>query len=282
MGRRASGVEISRNYKLDSEEGQVPVGGAIEIHEVTKVFRTDAGDVVALDRASLAVAPGEFVSIIGPSGCGKTSLLRIVGDLETPTSGTLTVVGVTPAEARKSREIGVVFQSPALLNWRTVEENVKLPAEVYGEHQVALRVNEMIETVGLAGFEKSYPRELSGGMQSRVAIARALNYRPSVLLMDEPFGALDEITREKMQFELIRIWEETEPAVIFITHSISEALILSDRVVVMSARPGRILEDLDVEFPRPRVGSIRTDRRFVEMEGKLRKVLEEGESRSET
>ena len=260
----------------------MPVGGAIQIKEVTKVFRTDAGDVVALDRASLAIASGEFVSIIGPSGCGKTSLLRIVGDLETPTSGTLSVVGVSPAEARKSREIGVVFQSPALLNWRTVEENVKLPAEVYGENQVALRVNEMIETVGLAGFEKSYPRELSGGMQSRVAIARALTYRPSVLLMDEPFGALDEITREKMQFELIRIWEETTPAVLFITHSISEALILSDRVVVMSARPGRILEDLDVEFSRPRVGSIRTDRRFVEMEGKLRQVLEDGESRSET
>jgi NitT/TauT family transport system ATP-binding protein len=256
--------------------GQEAGVAAIELKEVTKVFETDAGDVLALDRASMTVAPGEFVSIIGPSGCGKTSLMRIVGDLESPTSGTLTVAGTSPEEARKKREIGVVFQSPALLTWRTVEENVRLPAEVYGEREVAARVGEMISTVGLNGFEKSYPRELSGGMQSRVSIARALTYRPSILLMDEPFGALDEITRERMQFELIRIWEETRPAVLFITHSIPEALILSDRVVVMSARPGRIVEDLQVEFPRPRAGDIRTDLRFVEMEHHLRKVLEYG------
>ena len=256
------------------------MAGAIDIRDVSKVFQTDSGDVVALESASLTIEPGEFVSIIGPSGCGKTSLLRIVGDLETPTSGTLTVVGVSPAEARMKREIGVVFQSPALLDWRTVEENVRLPAEVYGEDQVAVRVGEMIDTVGLAGFERSYPRELSGGMQSRVSIARALTYRPSVLLMDEPFGALDEITRERMQSELIRIWGETRPAVLFITHSIPEALILSDRVVVMSHRPGRILEDLNVEFSRPRLGQIRTERRFVEMEAQLRQVLEQGDSDS--
>ncbi|MDA0747855.1 MAG: ABC transporter ATP-binding protein, partial [bacterium] len=156
----------------------------------------------------------------------------------------------------------------------TVKENVGLPAEVFGDNTVAERVQDMIRIVGLEGFERAYPRQLSGGMQSRVAIARALTYRPSVLLMDEPFGALDEITRERMQLELLRIWREANPAVLFITHSIPEAILLSDRVVVMSARPGRIVEDLEVKFPRPREGGLYTDPRFVEMEAHLRAVLE--------
>jgi len=171
--------------------------------------------------------------------------------------------------------VGFVFQSPSLLEWRTVEENVRLPAEVFGDAEVLDRVPETIEVVGLAGFEGAYPRELSGGMQSRVAIARVLTFRPSVLLMDEPFGALDEITREKMQIELLRIWQATGAAVLFITHSISEALLLSDRVVVMSARPGRISEDLAVDFPRPREDALRADLHFVEMEAHLRTRLQE-------
>ena len=247
---------------------------AIEIRDVSKVFDAESGRVVALEEVSLRVAPGEFVSVIGPSGCGKTSLMRLVGDLEQATSGQVLVNGRPPVQARQSREVGVVFQSPALLGWRTVKENVGLPAEVFGDNTVAERVQDMIRIVGLEGFERAYPRQLSGGMQSRVAIARALTYRPSVLLMDEPFGALDEITRERMQLELLRIWREANPAVLFITHSIPEAILLSDRVVVMSARPGRIVEDLEVKFPRPREGGLYTDPRFVEMEAHLRAVLE--------
>ena len=202
---------------------------AIELRDVHKVFVTDSNRVEALAQISLQIAQGEFVSMIGPSGCGKTSLMRIVGDLETPTKGTVRVLGKIPEAARRERLVGFVFQHPSLLAWRTVEENVRLPAEVFGDAEILSRVSEMIDIVGLAGFEQAYPRELSGGMQSRVAIARVLTFRPSVLLMDEPFGALDEMTREKMQIELLRIWQATGAAVLFITHSISEALLLSDR-----------------------------------------------------
>ena len=247
---------------------------AIELRDVSKVFETESNRVVALERVNLRVGPGEFVSVIGPSGCGKTSLLRIVGDLEAPTSGGVLVNGKAPSLARRAREVGVVFQSPALLEWRTVEENVALPGEVFKDETVLSRVRAMVRMVGLDGFERAYPRELSGGMQSRVSIARALTYRPAVLLMDEPFGALDEITRERMQLELLRIWEEARPAVLFITHSIPEAILLSDRVVVMSPRPGRIAEDLPVGFSRPRESHLRADSRFVEMEDHLRSVLE--------
>jgi NitT/TauT family transport system ATP-binding protein len=246
----------------------------IELQDVQKVFETDSNTVEALAQISLRIHQGEFVSMIGPSGCGKTSLMRIVGDLEKPTGGSVHVHGKIPEVARRDRLVGFVFQNPSLLAWRTVEGNVRLPAEVFGDSEVLGRVAEAIETVGLGGFEKAYPRELSGGMQSRVAIARVLTFRPSVLLMDEPFGALDEITREKMQIELLRIWEVTGAAVVFITHSISEALMLSDRVVVMSARPGRITEDLSVKFPRPREDALRSDPEFVQMEAHLREQLQ--------
>ena len=247
---------------------------AIELRDIHKVFVTDSNRVEALAQISLQIAQGEFVSMIGPSGCGKTSLMRIVGDLETPTKGTVRVLGKIPEIARRERLVGFVFQQPSLLAWRTVEENVRLPAEVFGDAEVLSRVSEMIDIVGLAGFEHAYPRELSGGMQSRVAIARVLTFRPSVLLMDEPFGALDEMTREKMQIELLRIWQATGAAVLFITHSISEALLLSDRVVVMSARPGKIAEDLSVNFPHPRENTLRADPQFVAMEAHLRERLE--------
>lgn len=247
---------------------------AIELQDVQKVFETDSNTVEALAQISLRINLGEFVSMIGPSGCGKTSLMRIVGDLEKPTAGSVRVLGKVPETARRERLVGCVFQNPSLLAWRTVEENVRLPAEIFGDAEVLDRVADAIEIVGLAGFETAYPRELSGGMQSRVAIARVLTFRPSVLLMDEPFGALDEITREKMQIELLRIWHVTGAAVIFITHSISEALLLSDRVVVMSARPGRIAEDLAVNFPRPREDALRADPEFVQMEAHLRDQLQ--------
>ena len=247
---------------------------AIELRDVHKVFVTDSNRIEALAQISLQIAQGEFVSMIGPSGCGKTSLMRIVGDLETPTKGEVCVLGKIPEIARRERLVGFVFQHPSLLAWRTVEENVRLPAEVFGDAEILSRVSEMIDIVGLAGFEQAYPRELSGGMQSRVAIARVLTFRPSVLLMDEPFGALDEMTREKMQIELLRIWQATGAAVLFITHSISEALLLSDRVVVMSARPGKIAEDLSVNFPHPRENTLRADPQFVAMESHLREQLE--------
>lgn len=249
-------------------------GFAIELSGVRKIFVTDTQEVEAISEVTLSVPAGQFVSIIGPSGCGKTSLVRIVGDLEVPTSGQVRVNGKTPPQARMAREVGFVFQSPTLLGWRTVAENIALPGEVFRDADVLGRVQTMIEMVGLEGFERAYPRELSGGMQSRVAIARALTFRPSVLLMDEPFGALDEITRERMQLELLRIWEETRSTVLFITHSISEALMLSDRVLVMSARPGRIAEDLMVPFARPRANELRADLEFVRLEAHLRQELE--------
>ena len=246
---------------------------AIDVCGVSKVFESDTGRVEALRDVNLQVPQGVFVCVVGPSGCGKTSLMRIVGDLEAPTSGTVRVNGKLPGEARKAREIGVVFQSPALLGWRTVEENVRLPGEVFNDSDVAARAREMVRTVGLEGFEQSYPRQLSGGMQSRVSIARALTYRPAVLLMDEPFGALDEMTRERMQLELLRIWRVSRPAVLFITHSIPEAVLLSDRVVVMSPRPGGLVGDVVVDFPRPRNVELLSQSRFVEMVAHLRTLM---------
>ncbi len=245
----------------------------IHVRGVSKVFESDAGRVEALRSVNLQVPQSAFVSVVGPSGCGKTTLMRIVGDLEAPTSGRVRVNGKAPAEARRAREIGVVFQSPALMGWRTVAENVSLPGEIFNDSQVVAKTGEMIRAVGLQGFEQSYPRQLSGGMQSRVAIARALTYRPAILLMDEPFGALDEITRERMQLELLRIWRGAKPAVLFITHSIPEAILLSDRVVVMSPRPGRLVADVEVDFPRPRTVELLVRSRFVEMVAHLRALL---------
>ena len=245
----------------------------IDLDGVSKIFEGESRRVTAVEHATLQVQRGEFVSLLGPSGCGKTTLMRMVADLETPSEGAVTVNGLSPGEARRRRQAGMVFQNPALLEWRTVLQNVALPGEIFGDIDVRDRAGEMIQKVGLTGFEEAYPRELSGGMQSRVAIARALTHRPDVLLMDEPFGALDEITREWLQFELLKVWAETNASVLFVTHSISEALVLSDRVVVMSARPGRIVEDVRVDFARPRDGSIRSDPEFVALEAHLRDEL---------
>jgi NitT/TauT family transport system ATP-binding protein len=205
------------------------------------------GDVHALDQVDLDVGTGEFVSLIGPSGCGKSTLLRVVADLEQPTAGSVHVGGKPPRQARVDQDYGIAFQQAGLLEWRTVTENVELPLQVHGvgKAERRARATELLELVGLADFAGSRPGELSGGMQQRVAIGRALAPSPKLLLMDEPFGALDEMTRERMQAELLRIVRETAAAVLFVTHSIPEAVVLSDRVVVMSPRPGRITEIVD-------------------------------------
>ncbi|MEV0853581.1 ABC transporter ATP-binding protein [Nocardia fluminea] len=223
-----------------AESGSPGAPAAVELSDLGKTFA--AGAVTALSDVSLSVAAGEFVSLIGPSGCGKSTLLRIVADLETPSSGTVTVHGKPARQARIDQDYGIAFQQAGLLDWRTVAANVELPLELHKvpKAQRKARSAELLAMAGLSEFADRYPAELSGGMQQRVAIARALARKPSLLLMDEPFGALDEMTRERMQDELLRIAEETGAAVVFVTHSIPEAVYLSDRVVVLSARPGRI------------------------------------------
>jgi NitT/TauT family transport system ATP-binding protein len=228
--------------------GERGTAGAVEVVGVSRVFpRRKGEDVIALDDVDLTVAEGEFVSLIGPSGCGKSTLLRIIADLDAPTSGSLSVFGKSSPQARVDQDYGIAFQQAGLLPWRTVADNIGLPLEIHGagKRERRQRVEDLLDMVGLDDFARSYPDELSGGMQQRVAIARALAESPRLLLMDEPFGALDEITRERMQTELVRICAETGAAVVFVTHSIPEAVFLSDRVAVMTPRPGRIVEIVD-------------------------------------
>jgi NitT/TauT family transport system ATP-binding protein len=222
---------------------ETPIVPAVNVHGVSRVFAARRGPgVTALDDVSLSVAPGEFVSLIGPSGCGKSTLLRLVADLDVPTSGSIEVFGKPARQARIDQSYGIAFQQAGLLPWRTVAGNIELPLELHGVGKSARRgrAADLIALVGLSDFANHYPDQLSGGMQQRVAIARSLAERPSLLLMDEPFGALDEMTRERMQNELVRICAETEAAVVFVTHSIPEAVFLSNRVVVLEPRPGRI------------------------------------------
>ncbi len=249
----------------------------IFVDQVSKTFDVGGATTRALDTVSLSVAPGEFVSIIGPSGCGKSTLVRIVGDLVEPSLGVVTVKGKTPRQARLDRDYGIVFQTPVLYEWRTVVRNVELPLEVMGRPRAewAGRADQMLQLVGLAGFRSHYPWQLSGGMQQRVAIARALIFNPSILLMDEPFGALDELTRERLNAELLNIWSQTSATVLFITHSISEAVFLSSRAVVMSPRPGRIERTVAIDLPRPRTASMRALPRFVELMAQVREGLRE-------
>jgi NitT/TauT family transport system ATP-binding protein len=256
---------------------------AVEVRGVDKVFETRTGQVQALDAIDLTVAAGEFVSLIGPSGCGKSTLMRLVADLDEPTGGTLAVFGKTAKQARLDQEYGIAFQSAGLLPWRTVAANVALPLELHGVASAAraARVAELLEMVGLTDFADRYPDQLSGGMQQRVAIARSLAEQPRLLLMDEPFGALDEMTREKMQSDLVRISAETGAAVVFVTHSIPEAVFLSDRVVVMSPRPGRIREivpmSLGADARRAeRTDELREERAFFDMVTAVREALHGG------
>ena len=259
-----------------SSAGASSAGSVVSLHGVEKVFaRGDQPATVALQAIDLDIRQGEFVSLIGPSGCGKSTLLRVIGDLISPSAGTVVVNGKTAAEARRDRDYGMVFQAPVLFDWRTVEDNVKLPLEIQGMDGRArqARAVEMLDLVELGDFLKHYPWQLSGGMQQRVAIARALAFEPAILLMDEPFGALDEMTRERMNSEVQRIWERTGTTVVFVTHSIPEAVFLSSRVVVMSARPGRITKVIDVDLPRPRDEQSRESERYFELVTEVREAL---------
>jgi len=248
---------------------------AVRAAGVSKVFSKRQGGVHALDTVDLEVAPGEFVALIGPSGCGKSTLMRLIADLDEPTGGELAVFGKTAHQARLDQDYGIAFQSAGLLPWRTVAGNIALPLEIHGVSaaQRKARVAELVALVGLAEFTDSHPDQLSGGMQQRVAIARALAEGPRLLLMDEPFGALDEMTRERMQTELSRISGETGAAVVFVTHSIPEAVYLSDRVVVMSPRPGRITEIVDVPFGAERAEGLREAPEFFERVTAVREAL---------
>ncbi len=248
----------------------------VSLRNVTKEF--GRGGVVAVSEISLDVQPGEFVSLIGPSGCGKSTLLRVVGDLIEPTSGEVVVNGKSSHQARVDRDYGIVFQDAVLYDWRTVAKNIGLPLEMLGwdRRRRAERVREMLELVELTGFESHHPWQLSGGMQQRVSIARALSFDPALLLMDEPFGALDEMTRERLNMELLRIWERSGSTVVFVTHSISEAVFLSTRVAVMSARPGRITDVVAIDLPQPRTAETREDERFFELVTTVRDKLRAG------
>jgi NitT/TauT family transport system ATP-binding protein len=249
---------------------------AVSVQGVSKRF--ERGDVLALDGIDLDVRPGEFVSLIGPSGCGKSTLLRIVGDLIQPSAGRIVVNGKDAHRARLDRDYGIVFQDAVLYDWRTVARNIGLPLELLGwdRKRRAERVREMMDLVELSGFEDHHPWQLSGGMQQRVSIARALAFSPPLLLMDEPFGALDEMTRERLNAELLSIWAETGSTVVFVTHSIAESVFLSTRVVVMSARPGRIAGIVEIDLPQPRALDSRELPRFAELITQVRRLLRSG------
>jgi NitT/TauT family transport system ATP-binding protein len=248
---------------------------AVTVKSVSKRFK---GGTVALQDIDLEIEAGEFVSLIGPSGCGKSTLLRIVGDLIEPSSGSTTVNGKPAREARRAHDYGIVFQDAVLYEWRTVAKNIALPLELAGwdKERRQKRIDEMLDLVELQGFAEHHPWQLSGGMQQRVAIARALSFDPALLLMDEPFGALDEMTRERLNVELLRIWEASGSTVVFVTHSIAEAVFLSTRVVVMSPRPGRISKLISIDLPRPRSAATREDPRFFELATEVREALHLG------
>ena len=272
----ASRLEVARAVPISPGEA------AISLRGVSMTFGTAQRDqpVQALQGVTMEIRAGEFVSLIGPSGCGKSTLLRLLGDLLQPTSGAIRVNGKSPRQARQSREYGIVFQQPVLYDWRTVTQNIQLPLEVMRvpAEQRHERAKALLELVGLTDFAARYPWELSGGMQQRVSIARAMSFRPSVLLMDEPFGALDEMTRERLNRELLNVWSETNTTIVFVTHSVAEAVFLSDRIVVMSPRPGRIEAVIDVDLVRPREAETRDAPRFFELIANVRRHLREVDS----
>ena len=245
----------------------------VSINGLTKTF--PKGNVTALQGIDLEIAPGEFVSMIGPSGCGKSTLLRVIGDLIQPSAGTIEVNGKSAHQARLDHDYGMVFQDSVLFDWRSVAKNVSLPLEMLGWERSKRkgRVDEMLRVVELQGFGDHYPWQLSGGMQMRVAIARALAFEPALLLMDEPFGALDEMTRERLNIELLELWRRMESTIVFVTHSISEAVFLSTRVVVMSPRPGRIAGLVNIDLPQPRSVDTREDPRYFEHVTEVRELL---------
>jgi NitT/TauT family transport system ATP-binding protein len=255
----------------------------VRAHGVSLTYQTADGEVEALSSVDLDIAEGDFVSFIGPSGCGKTTLLRVIADLEQPTAGTILINGVTPEKARLQRNYGYIFQAPALYPWRTIERNVMLPLEIMGFDAAKRRerVERYLKLVNLSGFERKFPWQLSGGMQQRASIARALSFEPALLLMDEPFGALDEIVRDHLNEQLLRLWNQTKKTVVFVTHSIPEAVFLSTKIVVMSPRPGRIIDMISCDFPRDRTLEIRETPEFIKIAQRVRSGLRSGHSYDE-
>jgi NitT/TauT family transport system ATP-binding protein len=273
---------MRRDAMMSGEAGMAGerARSVIDIAKLSLTFATNDGPVYALSDVDLAIREGDFVSFIGPSGCGKTTLLRVIADLETATSGVITVNGVSPRAARLRRDYGYVFQAPALLPWRNVEANVTLPLEVMGLSRAerSTRARRNLALVNLAGFERKYPWQLSGGMQQRASIARALSFDPKLLLMDEPFGALDEIVRDKLNDQLLNLWRTTGKTIVFVTHSIPEAVYLSTRIVVMSPRPGRVTDIIDCGLPKDRTLDIRETPEFLKIAHRVREGLRAGHS----
>ncbi len=276
-------VEQALQAEKVKENAAAPGALALDARGVSLTFQTNDGEVQALANVNLQVGEGDFVSFIGPSGCGKTTLLRVIADLERPTAGTILVNGVTPEQARLQRHYGYIFQAPALYPWRTIERNVMLPLEIMGfdAKERRARMEKYLKLVNLSGFERKFPWQLSGGMQQRASIARALSFDPALLLMDEPFGALDEIVRDHLNEQLLRLWNQTRKTVVFVTHSIPEAVFLSTRIVVMSPRPGRIIDVIACEFPRDRTLEIRETPEFLKIAQRVRSGLRSGHSYDE-
>ena len=270
--------KINEDYRKDllSDTDELETGIKIENLSVQFPDKNGGEPVIALQNINLEIKPGEFVSLVGPSGCGKTTLLRTIADLQQPTSGTISIRGLTPREIRLQQKFGIVFQNPVLYDWRTVRRNVCMPMEIMGipKKERTARVTQMLELVGLYNFGKKHPHELSGGMQQRVGIARALAIRPEILLMDEPFSALDEFTKEKLHLDLQNIWSKTKKSVVFVTHNIQEAVFLSDKVVVLSPHPGRVSAVVDINLPRSRGLEVRDTVEFNSLVSKVRNSFE--------
>jgi NitT/TauT family transport system ATP-binding protein len=269
---------MSLNDSMAPKGGEANAQTVIDIRDLSLVFETNDGPVHALSNINLDIKRGEFVSFIGPSGCGKTTLMRVVADLERPTSGVVTVNGKTPEQARLDRSYGYVFQAAALFPWRTIQDNISLPLEIMGYSAAERKalIEKNLALVNLTGFEKKFPWQLSGGMQQRASIARALSFDPDMLLMDEPFGALDEIVRDHLNEQLLKLWAATQKTVIFVTHSIPEAVFLSTKIVVMSPRPGRIHEIIDCDLSSDRTLDIRESEAFLKIAHRVREGLRLG------
>lgn len=269
-------VDEEFRHRDFGERSTIPTEIKIENLNVSFPDKDGGDPVTALSNINLDIKPGEFISLVGPSGCGKTTLLRTIADLQQATSGSITVRGQTPREIRNQKKFGIVFQSPVLYEWRTVRRNVCMPMELMGlpKKVRTARVTKMLELVGLMEFGKKYPHELSGGMQQRVNIARALAIKPEILLMDEPFSALDEFTKEKLHEDLQKIWWDTNKTIVFVTHNIQEAVFLSTRVVVLSPHPGRVSAIVDIDLPRPRTLAMRDTAEFTALVSKVRNSFE--------